>query len=199
MQYIQQTQHHRTSITLTLRCKRRLLAAQIILKRNGVFWSQSEILRRLAIFYLQAWRGNKLKSATLRRKNKRNKKRPVRYVQVSWYMDKVTYSVLWQRAIHSGTSISRMLRFAMRYYMRELMESTLRTPARGSKLALVNWRYWAGRYGQRKRPKPKVIVIYQAKTMRNSSGRLKYRLKYEIWPFDRLWQGPLPPGHAFLH
>ncbi len=199
MQFIRQSERRNTSITLTPRCKRRLLAAQIILARNGVIMSQSDILSHLIMLYLQAWRGKGLKSATLRRKNVQYKKKKIRYVQVSFYVDKVLYSVLWERAIHSGMSVSRMMEFAMRYYMRELMERTLRTPARGCKRAEVNWRYWAKRYEQRKRPKPKVFIIYQAKTMRNSSGRLKYHLKYEICPFERLWQGPLPPGYAFVH
>ncbi len=197
MQYIRQSQRRPTSITLTPRCRRRLKAAQLILERNGVFWAESEILSRLAILYLQAWRGNKLKSATARRYNQKYK--GILYVQVSWYIDKVLYSILWQRAIHSGMSVSRMLEFAMRYYMPELMESTLQRSVRFSRMSQVNWHYWRGRYEQRKRPKPKVFVIYQSKTMRNTSGQLKYRLKYEIWPFERLWQGPLPPGHAFLH
>jgi hypothetical protein len=197
MQQIHQSQHHHTSITLTPKCRRRLKAAQLILARNGVVWSESEILRRLAIPYLQAWRGNKLKSATARRYNQKYKE--IRYVRVSWYIDKVLYSILWQRAIHSGMSISRMLEFAMRYYMPELMESTLQIPVPGNARSRQNWRYWQKRYEQRRRPKPKIFVIYQSKTMRNTSGRLKYRLKYEIWPFKRLWQGPLPKGYAFLH
>ncbi len=196
MQKIDQNEHHRTSVTITPKCKRRIKAALLILKRNGVIWSESDLLRQLAMLYLQSWRGNKLKSATARRYN--NTIKGWRYVRVSWYIDKVLYSILWERGVHSGMSVSRMLEFALQYYMPRLMEVILRNPIRGNAASQRNAPYWQKRYEQRARPKPKIVVIYAAKTQMNSIIRLKSRQYYRILPFGYLLEGKIPPGWAIL-
>ncbi len=193
---INQYEHHRTSITITPKCKRRLKAALLILRRNGREYSESELLRQLAMLYLQSWRGSKLKSATARRYNITIKN--LKYVRVSWYIDKVLYSILWERGVHSGMSVSRMLEFALKRYMPRLMEDILRNPIKGNATSKRNAAYWQKRYEQRARPKPKIVITYAAKTHRNSIIRLKFRLYYRIWLFSDFLDGKIPPGWAIL-
>ncbi len=196
MQKITQKEYHRTSISLTPDCKRRLKAAVIILKRNGWKYSESKLLRQLAMQYLQHWRGTGLKSATARRYNEKIK--GIRYVQVPWYIDKVLYTVLWERGVHSGMAISRMLEFALRHFMPRLMESILRHPVKSHPFGKRNAPYWQKRYDQRKRHNPKIVIIYSAKTENNNSKNLSFRQLYRIFPFDFLLQGKLPPNWAIL-
>jgi len=166
------------------------------LQNKGIVWSESELLRRLAMLYVQSWRGNKLKSATARRYNRSVTEG--KYVQVPWYMDKVLYSILWERAIHSGMSISRILEFSVRYYLRRLLEDTLRTPVQETVDEQGKWSYTVGGDIRRRINKPKIFIIYRAQTVWNSTERLKYWQKYEILPFDRLRDGKIPPDDAIL-
>ncbi len=193
---IHQSQFHQTSITLSPKSRALLTAALETLEVKGFVWSESDLLHRLAMFYLQSWRGNKLKSATARRYND-----PVtdgKYERVSWYMSKVLYSILWERAIHSGMSISRILEFAVRNYLRRLLEETLRTPVQESVDERGKWSFKLGGDFRRRIDKPKILITYRCLTIRNSTERLKYWQKYEILPFDRLLQGKIPKGGSFL-
>jgi len=130
MQEINQYQYHQTSITLSPKSRALLTATLETLEAKGIVWSESELLHRLAMLYVQSWRGNKLKSATARRYNQSAPEG--KYIRVSWYISKALYSILWERAIHSGMSISRILEFSFRYYLRRLLEETLRTPVQES-------------------------------------------------------------------
>ncbi len=131
--------------------------------------------------------GFKLKSATARRYNLSVLEG--KYVRVSWRMDKLLYSILWERAIHSGMSISRILEFSLRYYLRRLLEEALRTPVQESVDEKGNLFFSLGGDFRRKIDKPKVLITYRCLTLRNSRERLKYWQKYDILPFDRLWDG----------
>jgi len=196
MQYIDRFQVHQTSITLSPKSKALLKAALGTLEDKGLDWSESKLLHRLAMLYLQSWRGNKLKSATARRYNE-----PVtdgKYERVSWLMSKALYSVLWERAIHSGMSISRMLEFAVRYYLRRLLEQILRTPVEISEDKEGNLSITLGGDFRPRIDKAKILITYRCLTIRNSTERLKYWQKYEILPFDYLLEGKIPKRGTFF-
>jgi len=126
MQHISPLKYHSTSVTMRAASRRRFHAALKVLRRKGVCWSESELLRRLAKTYLRHWIGRYLKSATARRYNLTIEGE--KYVRMPWYVDQMLYAILWQRAIHSGESISRMFDFAIRHYLPRLMEEHLRSP-----------------------------------------------------------------------
>lgn len=163
------------------------MAARKILLRNGIIWSESELLRRLAKLYLRHWRGSRLKSATARRYNRSI--RGEKYVRVAWYADRMLYSILWQRAVHSGESISRMLDFSIRMYLSRLMEECLRSPMPHVAAACRNSRYWQGRYERRRRPQLDVFITYQCKTEFNSPSGLRYWQEYRIFGKNQLASG----------
>jgi hypothetical protein len=143
------------------------------LRRNGIDFSESELLAWLAKEYLQRWRGEGVKSATARRYNPGKGGYRVR----PWYVDRVLYSLLWQRAIHSGESVSRMLDFAIRFYMPRLVEILLRNPRGGKRHSGSNSVYWRRRSSARARQLPQVFINYQCDTLENKSGPLDYRQK----------------------
>ncbi|GAB4426328.1 MAG: hypothetical protein OHK0011_07840 [Turneriella sp.] len=180
MQKISPFEHHLTSLSLRRASKRRLTAARNILLRNGIAWSESELLRRLAKVYLRHWRGRQLKSATARRYNRSIKGE--KYVRVAWYIDRVIYSTLWQRAIHSGESVSRMLDFSIRMFLPRLMEECLRSPMPDCARARRNSTYWQERFRRRHNPQPEIFVTYQCKTEINASTGLRYVQEYKIIP-----------------
>ncbi len=187
MQSITADEYHLTSVSLRPGSKRCLRAARKILDRNGVKWSDSELLQEVAKVFLRHWRGNGLKSATARRYNV--SVGPC-YIRMAWYVNKVLYSVLWQRAIHSGESISRMLDFSIRTYMPRLLEEILRSPRRDSLRSQRNWSYWNSRFHQRHKPQQKIFVTYQCKTEYNEASGLKYLQEYRVLTKNR----PLAPA-----
>lgn len=183
MQNISPLQYHSTSVTMRVASRRRFRAALKILRRNGVCWSESELLRRLAKTYLRHWRGRDRKSATARRYNCATGEK---YVRVAWYADQMLYAILWQRAVHSGESVSRMLDFAIRHYLPRLMEEYLRSPIPGCARAVRNHSYWQRRYQARRNSQPEIFITYQCETNENSSLALKYSQEYRIYPKNAL-------------
>jgi hypothetical protein len=172
MQSIFSVQYHHTSVTLRPASKRRFRAGLLILKRNGVLWSESELLRRLAKMYLRHWRGRGVKSATARRYNHDQSEK---YVRMAWYIDKVLYSVLWERAIHSGESVSRMLDFAIRHYLPRLLEEYLRSAIPGMARSARNAPYWKVRFERRYKPQAEIFITYRCSTEKNDHSGLTYR------------------------
>lgn len=185
MQDISPLEYHSTSISLRPASKRRLTAARKILLRNGIAWSESELLRRLAKVYLRHWRGTRLKSATARRYNRSTKGE--KYVRVAWYADRLLYSILWQRAIHSGESISRMLDFSIRMFLPRLLEEYLRTPMPGCRRASRNSAYWQRRFMRRPNPQPEIFITYQCETEINAPSGLRYWQAYKILRKNQLF------------
>lgn len=189
MQRISPNEHYLTSITVRRQSKRRLKAALKILGRNGIIWSESELLRRLAKMYLGLWRGGGGKPAATRRYNVSLKDHT--YGRVSWYIDRVLHAILAERALHSGESVSRMLDFAIRIYMAQLLEACLRTPmpkhCRGGR----NAGYWQKRWQLRKRQLPQLFITYECKTMENGPGGLRFEQTYNIIPKTGLSPGDI--------
>ncbi len=195
MQEISAQEYYLTSVSLRPGSKRRLKAALHILARNGIVWSESELLKRLAKAYLRHWRGRKKKSASLRRKNASIA--GIRYVRVPWYVNQVLYAALHERALHSGESVSRMLDFAIRHYMPRLMEEYLSQPTWGCAFAHRNLKFWQIRYKGRRNPRSEILITYQCKTKLNAPEGLAYRQEYRIltqkqlssndfWPFQNI-------------
>lgn len=180
MQAISPYEFHYTSLTLRVHSKRRLKAALEVLRRNGVIWSESELLRRLAKMYLGFWRGRGKKSATAKRYNTSIEGQ--KYVRISWYIDRVLHAILVQRSVHSGESVSRMLDFAIRHYTPRLIEDILRMPMPRHEFAARNATFWRRRWGQRPNPQPDLFITYQCETRKNDSCGLQYEQTYIIHP-----------------
>lgn len=189
MQTINSEQYHSTSVSLRKVSRRRFWAALKILRRNGVPWSESELLRRLAKLYLRHWRGRGVKSATARRYNREFAGE--KYVRVAWYVDRVLYAVLWERSVHTGESISRQLDFAIRHYMPRLLEEFLSSPMPGSARARRNHTYWRNRLEKRPHPQPDVFITYECCTAENSHSALRYAQEYRIYRKNELSSGDI--------
>ena len=177
MQTISHCEKHLTSVSLRRRSKRRLMAARNILERNGLFWSDSRILSAIAKLYLVRWKGRGQKSATARRYNRKVSKR---YVRMAWYCERELYATLWQRTLHSGQSVSRILDLAIRVYMPRLLETILSQNVRTDSVGSRNLRYWQNRYKLRRNPQPPVFVSYQCKTEINRQDILRYVQEYRL-------------------
>lgn len=189
MQRIHALEYHHTSVSVRPGSFRRLKAALRIARRNGLDWSESELLRRLAKLYLQAWRGRGLKSASARRYNRQTGDQ--RYCRIPWYVDKILYAVLWERSVHSGESVSRMLDFAIRHYTRRLLEGALSNPYSRHPRAQRNFAYWQARQERRRNPRPDLFITYQCETRQNNLIGLAYSQKYKIIPKTGLSPGDI--------
>jgi hypothetical protein len=165
----------KTSVSLPSASYRRLCAARTIFARNAIFYSEQEIYRRLFKEFLKNWRGRGRKTNGLRRYNTDGKDYGVHPL----YINQVLHAALWQRALHSGESLSRMLDMAIRVYLPRLLESLLRSPRPG--MALIrNTRYWAARYGRRKGQYPDFFINYRCDTENNDQNGLEYSQNMQI-------------------
>jgi hypothetical protein len=200
MQLISQLQQHRTSLSLRATSYRRLCAAMKILERNGIFWSEAELFGRLAEEVLARWRGRGKKSATLRRYNRRLSHRrvinysqagrpdsgsrcSVHYVVRPWYVNQVLYSTLWQRTVHSGQSVSRLIDLSVRSVLPRLLEVYLRTAKPDHERSVRNAPYWARRYQNRKKVYGQAVINYSCLTHVNDNRQLVYSHLVEIVPW----------------
>lgn len=182
MANIRRFEYRHTSVSLRKSSARRLKAAVLVFRRNGVAWSESEVLRQLAKLYLKCWRGRGKLTAGGRRYNESIA--GTQYCQRPWYVEKYFARILWQRALHSGESVSRMLDFAIRHYMPVLIENVLRNPYRQEGRAQQNYAFWASRYSSRRRKHQVIFINYKAETRENSPEALEYIQRYAI--FHRL-------------
>lgn len=132
--------------------------------------------------YLQQWRGVSEKSASTRRYNSER----FEYVIRPWYVNKVLYSAMWQRAIHSGESVSRMLDFAVRNYLPRLLEDLLRIPMPGCHRAVRNAPFWTKRYDNRKHKSPEGFINYSCKTTENQKTNICYVQQSTFFPKSNL-------------
>ena len=166
----------KTSISMPAASYRRLSAARKIFARSGIRYADDEIYRRLFKEYLMNWRGRGRKTNGTRRYNTDGKN----YVIRPLYINQVLYAALWQRALHSGESISRMLDVAIRVYLPRLLESLLSFPL------MRNFRYWASRLRRRKRQYPDFFINYECQTLRNDGQVLIYSQNMKIIPKTNL-------------
>lgn len=190
MERVSSLKYRWTSVTLREASRRRFQAALRILRRNGVEWSESELLRRLAKTYLRHWRGRGVSAVTGRRYNVSI--RGEKYVRMAWYIDQMLSAILSERALHSGESISRMLDFAIRHYLPRLIEEILRAPMPGCTRAARNQAYWLSRYLRRHKPQSEIFITYQSHTHENSPKGLKYTLEYQILTKSELFRLEFP-------
>jgi hypothetical protein len=180
MQSISPFQCHRTSVTLRKSSYRRARAALLVLRRAGVHWSESRLYEELGKVYLSRWRGEGRKSATLRRYNSRIEGDS--YVVRPWYVNQVLYSALAERGVHSGLSVSRMIDFALRYFLYIFLASLLRFPMPRCARAARNAPYWARVYESRRHKCPPVFISYLCETRKNAGGNLEYLQNLNIIP-----------------
>jgi hypothetical protein len=174
MKYIHPLHHRKTSVSLPRASYRRLSAARKIFARNSIRYSEQEIYRRLFKLFLKNWRGKGKKTNGLRRYNAGGKDFEVHPL----YINQVLYAALWQRALHSGESISRMLDVAIRVYLPQLLESLL-CDTRPDMTLPENTRYWMMRYRRRKQS-PDFFINYLCHTRENDHRGLEYSQNTEI-------------------
>lgn len=167
--------HKKTSISLPRNSHRKMSAARRVFARNGLLYSEQEIYRRLFKIFLKHWRGGGVKTNGLRRYNASGKG----YEIHSLYINQVLYAALWQRALHSGESISRMLDVAIRVYLPRLLESLLSVSSRRPEPGR-NIKYWSGRYARRHNTYPDFFINYSCHTYNNASGHLQYTQEMQI-------------------
>ena len=180
MQYISPLKNHSSSVSLRCPSYRRLAAARTLLSRNGLFLSEQDLYRSLLKLFLHHWRGRGRKTGRPRRYNQTG----CDYVIRPLYINQVLYAALWQRALHSGESVSRMLDFALRFYLPRLMEELL-SGARSS-----NAPYWNRRRLARRHSRGDFFINYECKTRINVCGNLEYVQEARIIPKNGLspWQ-----------
>lgn len=183
MKSISTLRFQKTSVSLPHASYRRLKAARKIFARNGIVYSDQEIYRRLFKHYLRNWRGRGRKTNGLRRYNACNKT----YEIYPLYINQVLHAALWQRALHSGESISRMLDVAIRIYLPRLLEELLRqvSPVTTS---VRNAKYWAARYARRKLQYLDFFINYDCITRKNDTEGLEYQQKMRIFSKNELFQ-----------
>jgi hypothetical protein len=175
MKYIRPLKHKKTSVSLPYKSYRRLCAARKIFARNGIHYSNQEIYRRLLKEFLKNWRGRGRKTNSLRRYNATGKD----YGIHALYINQVLYAALWQRALHSGESVSRMLDVAIRVYLPRLLESLLGSTS-GRNASTKNSLYWASRYHRRKYQYPGFFINYTCHTQSNDANTLDYTQNMQI-------------------
>ena len=163
--------YRKTSVSLPMPSYRRICAVRKVFQRSGIYYSEQEIYRRLFKFFLRNWRGRGRKTNGLRRYNAPGKSYEVHPL----YINQVLYAALWQRALHSGESISRMLDVAVRVYLPRLLESLL-----CENCSPRNGRYWTKRYNQRNQRYADFFINYDCRTVGNDRHGLSYSQSTQI-------------------
>jgi hypothetical protein len=90
---------------------------------------------------------------------------------------RIVHAALWERSLHSGVSISRMLDFAIRYYLPRLIASTVANPYIRSRRAWQNFAYWNTRAEQQFPKHPEIFITYSWQTERNDNHGLIFNQK----------------------
>lgn len=172
MKAIHPSRHRKTSVSLPIASYRRICAARLIFVHHGIHYSDQEIYRRLFKFFLKNWRGHGRKTNGLRRYNANGKSYEIHPL----YINQVLYAALWQRALHSGESVSRMLDVAIRVYLPRLLESLL--GQEGTQTS--NLPYWKRRYQNRTSHYPDFFINYVCQTTANDGIWLSYTQQAQI-------------------
>ncbi len=167
-------EYYSTSVTLRGKSVRHVTAARRLLRRYGIYFSESRLLEELLRLYLGFWQGHGPKPATLRRYNKNGQAYQIR----PWYVNRVLHAAATQRAMHTGESLSRMVDFAIRAYRRRFVESVLSA----HRVVPVTAREaWKKRYSLRFHPGA-FFISYKSQTARNAGADLFWRMELEIIP-----------------
>ncbi len=102
-----------TSVSIRSDSFGQMKSAQTVLAGKAIIRTEQEMFRDLLQIYLCKWRGGGSRTSSLRRYNLKGKN----YIIKSLYIESGFSAALWTRAVHSGVTISRMLDFAIRYYL----------------------------------------------------------------------------------
>lgn len=174
MKPISTIRFQKTSVTLPKVTYRRLTAGRKIFARNGIFYSDQEMYRRLFKHYLKNWHGRGKKTNGLRRYNAKGRDYEIHPL----YINQVLHAALWQRAIHSGESLSRILDVAIRVFLPRLLEELLSAvmPTKGRSRNIA---YWSIRYARRRHYRD-FFIIYDCKTKENNGSVLNYAQEINI-------------------
>lgn len=187
MDKVSTQQSHKTSVSLRKASYRRLQAGQKILARNKRILSEQELIRQLLAIYTKTWRGKGPKSQTARRYNVKG----MGYVRRAAYFNHAFYAILWQRGTHTGESISRMLDFAIRNYLPQLIEQLLAVLPLARHVT-KNSGYWRERHCTRFGRKKAVrsgFLTYASNTIENFQANMQWDQKAT---FHSLPYTPIP-------
>jgi len=195
MQNILSSQYHHSSVSIRITSHNRMKKALSLLRRHDILLSESEIYRRLLNIYLRFWRGRAGKSATARRYNTKG----VGFVIRPWYVNRVLYSVAWERSMHSGESVSRMLDFAIRRYLPRLVKGLISTIPNSVADSDYEELFGQLHFGKRNRNPFDFFINYSCRTETNQSARLRYVQETTLVPKYTHFIGhdttPAPPNH----
>lgn len=134
---------------------RRLQAVIKILRKNRLILSENRLIGDLLEEYLKAWRGKVRATKQARRYNLRGQD----YIRRAIYLRNSLYHAAWQHGTYSGESISRMVDFALRYYLPALLAQYLAVPPK-SYYETRNSEYWRRRWYLRKSHRPTAFLNY---------------------------------------
>lgn len=174
-----------TSVTMRSRVREKLTKAKNQLAARGLGFSEQRLMRECLRLALRFWRGRRAMASRSKRYNQRSGP----YEIVPFYSTEALRQVSVLRCHYSGISLSRLMDFAVRFYLPRLVESWLSVPFHGRDAADLE--FWNVIY--RKRPNREDFVItYASQTMRNEEFGLEYAEKYEIQP----WPPDLTPQYG---
>lgn len=170
--------YHKTSVSIRGTSFRRLKAALRILQRNRMDLSEHELCRRLLGIYLKLGKGSGGKAEHARRYNIVG----MNYVRRAAYFNHGLYSILWQRGTHRGESISRMLDFAIRNYLPQVIEELLDVSPYSPRLTR-NTPYWRERHCNRfnrKKTYRSGFLTYASNTSKHQNAELKWEQQVDF-------------------
>ncbi len=168
-----------TSVTLRTAMRERLKETVRLFAGRGIRYSEQRLMRDCLRLALRFWRGQRNMAARSKRYNPRSGP----YEIVPFCSTEALRSVCMARCHHSGISLSRLMDFAVRYYLQRVTEDWLRNDFYWRDKADVE--IWNAKYRQRKN-RSEFIISYASRTEKNDAVALEYVEKYQIepWPPD---------------
>lgn len=146
------------------------------MKNRGVNFSEQRLMRECLRIALKFWRGHEDRASRNKRYNGRNGP----YEIVPFYTTEVLRSVTWARCHQAGISLSRVMDFAVKFYLPRVMEYWLRYAYRNQDREDAE--LWAARYRQRLH-REDFIISYEHRVVQNTENTLEFWEKTEILPW----------------
>lgn len=166
----------RTSVTIRTSNRALLREASKSMRNRGVNFSEQRLMRECLRVTLKFWRGHKDRAA----RNKRYNYRTGPYEIAPFYTTEALRSVAWTRCHQAGISLSRVIDFAVRFYLPRVMEYWLRYAYRDQDRADAE--LWAARYQQRLH-RDDFVISYEHRVVQNTETTLEFWEKTEIRPW----------------
>ena len=176
MTYHDRSAVRRTSVTIRSSTRVILRDTSLYMRNRGVNFSEQRLMRECLRVALKFWRGRKGKAT----RNKRYNTRRGPYEVVPFYTSEALRSVAWTRCHQAGISLSRLMDFAVRFYLPRVMEYWLRFAYRDQDREDAE--LWAARYRQRLH-REDFVISYEHRVAQNTETTLEFWEKTEILPW----------------